>query len=463
MNKQYIKPYQDLNCGFEFLGCDSYDNGKYHFLINRYRGTSMIVSSGIAQKMLNRCYNDDLRFKLIQRGLATIPNGNLCNEELKTKYIPKFFLIEITKSCNLRCRYCFRNFETVEHNDKEISDEKIDQVCEYILNFCLKNDIKNPSIQVWGGEPLLRLDKIIRIKKYFNHNRIKMKVIIQTNGTLITPKVAQILHENDIKTGISFDGPKFLQNMHRIYAGGRSTFDDVLNGIKNLRNIGHDFSILSVITRNSCKVADEMLDFFVKDLGCNTVKFNMMHASDRASENLSFIDNQAEEYTTKLLNKLIALNEEGYHATERNIIDRIENLLIRDSGGFCESKGCQYGKYMVTFDSDGNIYPCELTDYKEEIIGNIKQQEDLSFLIEKGMETQTFFIKDHDDECNDCSFWVYCRGGCSSAVKYRDNKNIMIDTTECNVNKFFYLQLIDLILNKPIIVERLLNAKIEFV
>lgn len=68
-------------------------------------------------------------------------------------------MIDLTTRCNLNCKYCFRDVNNPE-NYKSISKEMLNEICKYIFDYCTKHEVKKISIQPWGGEPLLEMEKI---------------------------------------------------------------------------------------------------------------------------------------------------------------------------------------------------------------------------------------------------------------------------------------------------------------
>lgn len=457
MEKFHLKSFK--NNDFEFLGCNVYSNNNLSFLINKNNGSTILVKKDILKEFNKKELNENLKLKLIQRGFANFNNTNDDYTKFEKDYLPTNFCIELTQSCNLRCKYCFRDFESI--NKKIISEDMIEKICSYITNYCKKNKIYNITIQPWGGEPLLCIDQILSIKKFFDHSEIKAKIIVETNGTLITSQMADILHQNEINIGISLDGCKSIHDFQRTYLNGMPTFDDIMKGIENLNNVGHSYGILAVVTNYSAEKVEEILDFFAKVLKRKSFKFNMIHPSENDNFNMAFDINKASVFAEKLVNKLVSLNEERYYIKESSIVQKLGYLL--NFNRFCKTQGCQYGNYQVSFDSNGNIYPCELTQHPEEILGNIKNDSNLRELILNSNKNQSFFIKEQEKQCKECDFWCGCRGGCSSAVKYKNNKNINIDKIQCAVNKFIYPKLIELILNKPSIIEKLIGKKVNFI
>lgn len=454
-----IDSYEISN--FNFLGCDCFVSSKNSYILNRVTGTSMILSDDLLEKIKSRDLDENLKFKLIQKGFATMPNSNKIQTEFKEEFdLPRSFLIELTKKCNLHCKYCFKDFDLAE-KCQDITYSELEFICNYILNYCRKYNIRNIFIQGWGGEPLLCLDKIVYIKDFFQSSGVQANTIIQTNATLIDMDTAQILKDKQIGVGVSIDGFENIQNSQRPYLDGRKSFDDVLKGIKNLNEVSLRHGTISVITKESLPYIDQIIDFLVNDLNLTGIKLNPMHSNIYADNITEIDDFQLEVFINKVLNKLIDLNEKGVYVTERNIQDKLKNLLIRISGSICKSIGCKGGKQLISFDKHGNVYPCELTDHADVIMGNIHDEKDLPTLLKNNSSTSKYFKEKKIEECNNCSYYCFCRGGCTAAVKYNHFK-CAIDTSECTINKILYPKLIHLILNKPKVVEKLISNDVTF-
>ena len=109
---------------------------------------------------------------------------------------------EITKRCNLFCAHCRAAAEDIDY-DNELSTEECFRVIDSIL------DVGNPILILTGGEPLYRHD-ILEIGKYATGNGLR--VVLGTNGTLITDDVARRLADVPVsRVGVSIDFPKPFQ------------------------------------------------------------------------------------------------------------------------------------------------------------------------------------------------------------------------------------------------------------
>jgi uncharacterized protein len=121
------------------------------------------------------------------------------------------------------------------------------------------------------------------------------------------------------------------------------------------------------------------------------------------------------------------------------------------------------GKKMIAFDMEGRIFPCDITDYKEESIGSIFDGEELINLLEKAHKEKDFFSVRETELCSECPWWFFCKGGCTTAIKYKNGHVSGVDVSECVSNRTLYPELVDLILNEPEMVKVLTKNKFEIV
>lgn len=439
---KYLSPFS-LENGFEFIGAYYDFNDEYSLLVQAQCGTAIILSNELLKDIKKAKPTDDLQFKLIQHGFGRIEGSNEV-VDANDKILPTYFLIDLTKCCNLRCKYCFRDLQT---NEEIIADEEVEAICNYIFEYVKKYNINWFSIQPWGGEPLIRLDKIIRIREFFEKKHSYPEITIETNGTLLDDKTVELLKNNNIHLGVSIDGTELIHNIQRPYMHGEESFDKVILGIRNLQNAGYEgLGSITVITKNNYNKINEILDFFAKELKLNSVKLNPLRKTS-SNDYLGIELEEIEEFTDSLLRKLIELNKAGYKIIDSNIANKIKNLIIRPDENICNAKGCMGGKGLISFDKTGKIYPCEMSDYPEECIGNINSGTDLCENIKEAQKTHSFYKTKKADICNTCPWWYYCRGGCSSTIKFTSKEVCSIDVGECDVNRILYPKLVRLILD----------------
>lgn len=118
-----------------------------------------------------------------------------------------------------------------------MSYDVADNVLKKAYINCIENSVNEFLFVFHGGEPLMHKKEfleyfILSAKKIFPKT-IKLYFAIQSNGTLITKKTASFCNELKIQIGISLDGIKEANDINRIYKNGKSSFADVVSGIKN--------------------------------------------------------------------------------------------------------------------------------------------------------------------------------------------------------------------------------------
>ncbi len=87
---------------------------------------------------------------------------------------------ELTRNCNLFCAHC-RGSASQDQYSGELSIEECFHLIDQIL------EVGKPIIILTGGEPLIRQD-VLQIARYAVNNGLK--VVMGTNGTLITEEMA---------------------------------------------------------------------------------------------------------------------------------------------------------------------------------------------------------------------------------------------------------------------------------
>ena len=161
---------------------------------------------------------------------------------------PLYACIEITRSCNLQCVYCYASKEPVT-NAFNLSE----------LGHVIHNAPFLMGITITGGEPFLcrDLEKILSFCQ-----KESMIVTIDTNGTLLNSKIdaalLEILKLPNMNLKLSLDSiDPNINNALR----GQGT--DVLSSIKKLRQIGICVRINTVITSLNISSLDHIARFLL--------------------------------------------------------------------------------------------------------------------------------------------------------------------------------------------------------
>ena len=398
-----------------FKGAYTYTEGG-KTIIHGFSGQIMLLDSACMESIHNKRMSHGLLRKLKSRGFiysrASERNDFECGSKENAHICPEFFMIDITSKCNLSCQYCLRD---INAGAKSISEDILQAICQYITCYCEKRRPKNVSIQFWGGEPLLYIDLILKAVSWIRPSATKIHYSVETNGVLLTPEMQELLFSHKIGVGVSIDGFRSLQDAQRRFKGGLSSFSVIDENLRSaLKIYGDGLGTITTITRNNMDAVEDIIDYLACDLGIRNVKFNFVHASRfRDCSNLILTDWEAAETELRILHKIVELNKKGNSVSDYNIKVKLKNLLFLHYSDICISRGCHGGYRMIVFGMDGNYYPCELTDIPMYRIGSIFDDIDFIDSIERSLTINKYFSAVDTSGCNDCEWFVYCRGGCT--------------------------------------------------
>jgi len=147
-----------------------------------------------------------------------------------------------TRACNLKCRHCYAGaVERVGKGRKgELTTDEARAMIDDLAAFGC------PVLLFSGGEPCLRPD-LVELAAYAK--RRGMRVVLSTNGTLVTPELAARLAEVGLSyVGVSIDG---LRDTHDRFRGVTGAFEQALAGIRNAKAAGIKVGLRMTISRGN--------------------------------------------------------------------------------------------------------------------------------------------------------------------------------------------------------------------
>ena len=451
---KYLVPFAQEE--FSFQGAHCFFNEEKSFLLSEI-GTTIVLDRTLMTEIESLAVSDNLSFKLYQRGFATAYNNpRFVDRPFEIK--PTLFMIDFTTKCNCNCIYCLRHFEDVGDS---ISLEKLDEITDYIIDYCRTHNIANISFQPWGGEPMIELEKVLHCKKRFSDAGINATFTIQTNGLLLTPENYKKLREHDIHIGVSIDGLAVVHDAHRLDVRGNKTHERIVSNLKAILEQYPDCNI-GTLSVNSAYSMDNIagdVDFIVNNIGFSNIKFNLVHPSGGCdfNEEILISKENLTEYIRRVLSAVMDQINKGNRCYESNIADKLCNLLGIPKDNMCNSMGCRGGVTFISFDREGNIYPCEMIGYSEMKLGNVSDGRDLIDLIIEAHDSNPYYAPRKVENCQGCPFFYFCRGGCKACSLAYGKEAAEVDDIECEINKALYPMLIELILDNPELAEKVID------
>ena len=237
--------------------------------------------------------SDVLRYK---RQSKELPSGLLQFSKDKKPVV----VWNCTRTCNLKCEHCYAQSDG--HRYDQLSTEEAKVMIDDLAAFGA------PVLLFSGGEPTMRPD-LLELMHYAKSKG--MRVVISTNGTLITPELAKQFAEVGLSyVGVSFDGDP---ETHDKFRGVEGSLDRALQGLKNAQAEGIKVGLRFTINKHNWREINDIFDLMQRE-GINRACFYHLVYSGRGSE---MIDED--------------LNHEETRQAVRLIMDRTKQWF--DEGG----------------------------------------------------------------------------------------------------------------------------------
>jgi uncharacterized protein len=171
---------------------------------------------------------------------------------------PLQFVLKTASRCNLNCSYCYvynKGNDSWRGRPALMPDHVFDASVERIRRYCERSGQPTVSVSFHGGEPCLIgperfAERCGRLRRELG-DRDRLRLVLQTNGTLLDDEWAEVIEAYNVDVGVSVDGAEEVHDAHRVDHGGRGSYRRVRRGLAALTEAGLPFSILSVIQLGS--------------------------------------------------------------------------------------------------------------------------------------------------------------------------------------------------------------------
>ena len=266
------------------------------------------------------------------------------------------FFVTLTMACDLECRYCageccdcFDDFDDGIAVDYDVPEE-INYRPEALRDFIAKDP--DATVIFYGGEPLLRLDKMIEYMDILPAKHF----MLHTNATHLGDVPAPYLRRLHT-ISVSIDGDRALTDYYR----GDGVYDLITKNAKKARDAGFTGEIIARMTvQEETDIYDQVLHLLDNpDFSFDSVHWQLNALFWRNDyERRQFARWTEEEYNPgvgKLINKwLDVMKTQGKVLKIYPFLGLMNSFLNNETTHLrC---GAGWAEYSVQ--TDGNISPC---------------------------------------------------------------------------------------------------------
>lgn len=332
---------------------------------------------------------------------------------------------ETTSKCNLKCIHC-RAGNSKDCSDKSLNIKQCYALLDDIASFA------SPIIVLSGGEPLMRKD-ICKIASY--GNSLGLKMVLATNGTLLTTSSANKIVKSGIqRISVSIDGAD--ADTHDSFRHINGAFQSAINGIKAAQNAGMQVQINTTVTRHNINQLEQIYEFALSigacalhlfllvPTGCGKEIANTEMISPNDYEQvLLWIFDKAKQSKIKI--KPTCAPHYFRIISQQKKADGVK-IPYNSQGLEAATKGCLAGSSVCFVSYKGDVFPC---GYFPVSAGNICN----SSLKEIWGSSELFYkLRDASalkGKCGICEYSKIC-GGCRARA-YAETGDYLSEEPYC--------------------------------
>ncbi|WP_051564581.1 anaerobic sulfatase maturase [Desulfovermiculus halophilus] len=332
---------------------------------------------------------------------------------------PPFSLLikPASADCNLECDYCFylrkKDLypETARHR---MPDHVLDRLIQSYMA------TSQPAYSmIWqGGEPTLMghdfFQQAIELQKRYGRTGARIANSVQTNATLITPKLASLFASYRFLLGCSLDGPAGMHDTYRKAPGGRPSHHLAEKGIRVLQEHRVPVNALVLVSQANVHKPLEVYEY-LKRQGLTFIQFVPCVEFDDQGR-LQPFSVSGPEWGRFMLSIFEAwMAHDRTRVSVRLFETILSKLVYGQAVDCCFASKCDH--YFVV-EYNGDIYPCDFFVFPEYKIGNIM---DMSWSEAQDSPIARQFAslkQEWNPDCDVCGHKDLCMGDC---LKFRHN------------------------------------------
>jgi len=231
-----------------------------------------ILSELLVKKLIvNSEGDDETEYQLVSANL------------LKKLNQPTILYLMLSQQCNFDCCYCPAR-ASLSQNEKSLRRE--DAIAGVNLWLSHLGEVADSEadyyVIFYGGEPLLNRevmeDVLVYLKELREGGRLPVQhlnLMVATNGSLVDEDFIHLCQKYDLLVAVGLDGPPEINNIYRLDALGRSTYERTVQTIKNLVGRGVRTFASATITPHNVGQIEDYSRFF-GELGVEKFGFNFL-------------------------------------------------------------------------------------------------------------------------------------------------------------------------------------------
>lgn len=318
----------------------------------------------------------------------------------------------VSEDCNLACEYCY--YSTCGGKPGGEIQRIEQKVLESFIKDMMQHNKQSASFAWQGGEPLLAgldfFEEVVYLQQKYAQPHTMIVNSLQTNGTLITKEWAGFFKKHNFLIGVSLDGTEEIHNSRRVYSNGAGSFDQVMRGIRHLKEQLVEFNILTVVHEGNAGKGAEILNFYAEQ-GFQYIQF--IPCMDFRAQQPDMPPNYLitpQEYGQFLCDIFDVWYNDGNPVISERFFDNLFRLHV----GY-PAESCIHGEncaQTLVLECSGDAYPCDFFINADYILGNAGNDSLGDIVHSPAYENFATLKQRLPEACKSCEYFKFCHGGC---------------------------------------------------
>lgn len=263
------------------------------------------------------------------------------------------------------------------------------------------------TIIFYGGEPLMNREVLqFTINLVFDFISKGLlpgstKIIVVTNGTLLTGADIEYFLEHDVTITFSIDGDE-ISTENRVYPDGKQAFSKIEESYISCRDAGLDLNVACTLTPSTLERMEETIRYFSDKLKIKNIGFNVLLDNGLIAIPAGY-DDTAAEFVATAGKKLLDLGiSENRNSRRRQVFSKKRPCIFD-----CNAQGGR----QIAIAPGGEVGICHehITD-RQHFVTNVFSEFDPSTDPVYGEWTKRSPL--YMEPCLDCPALGICGGGC---------------------------------------------------
>ena len=323
-----------------------------------------------------------------------------------------------TYNCNFRCEYCFERAR-LERGPQWLSRRMTPEMADAIfrqMERTREKGVRTVSCTLYGGEPLMSANREIVRRIIERAEALEMKLTCITNGYELDRYIDLVRDHPFLFLQVTVDGTRETHDARRYLAGGRGTYDRIMDNIGLALENGINIHVRINVNRSNLESAMALPEAF-RERGFTehgTFRYYFKATTPCFEDDPANAITEEELFQVMLSHGICTGEDVSRHRIYNEMAVRVSRAMKRESYPALTPAHCGAESGMLVVDPEGTIYPCwDLVSMEEHAIG-FTDAESGRFLFNFGLGKWRTRTVDNIPECRACPYLMFCGGGCAA-------------------------------------------------